>query len=120
MIERHFRMMLATFVISLAAMIGRSAMALCRGLVFLRRGGVRANYMGVFVNGMLLICVPDRCLRSMRMIVVQHSLQHVDSRLGATSRPDARCLRLTGQRRAGATSCHPRSPSPCRPPLRNP
>jgi hypothetical protein len=54
MIERHFRMMLATFVISLAAMIGRSAMALCRGLVFLRRGGVRVNYMGVFVHGMLL------------------------------------------------------------------
>jgi hypothetical protein len=80
MIERHFCMMLATCVISLAAMIGGSAMALCRVLVFLSRCGVGVNYMGVFVHGMLLICVPDRFQRSMLMILVQHSLQHVDSR----------------------------------------
>ena len=43
MIESHFRMVLATVVIALAAMIRRGAMALCRGLVFLRRGGVRVN-----------------------------------------------------------------------------
>ena len=60
MIERHFRMVLTTVVIALAAMIRRSAMALCRVLVLLRSRGVRVNYMGVFVHGMLLVCVPDR------------------------------------------------------------
>jgi len=55
MIERHFRMVLATVVIALAAMIRRSAMTLCRVLVLLRSRGVRVNYMGVFVHGMLLM-----------------------------------------------------------------
>jgi hypothetical protein len=51
MIERHFRMVLAAFMISLAAMIRRGAMALGGVLVFLRGCGVRVNYMGVFVHG---------------------------------------------------------------------
>jgi hypothetical protein len=44
-------MVLAAFVISLAAMIRRGAMALRRVLMFLCCRCVRVNYMGVFVHG---------------------------------------------------------------------
>jgi hypothetical protein len=67
MIERHLRMVLAAFVISLAAMFRRGAMALCRALVFLRGCGVRVNYVGVFVHGnaplyVCLIAFSDQCV----------------------------------------------------------
>jgi hypothetical protein len=55
MIERHFRMVLAAFVISLAAVVRRSAMALRGVLVLLCGCDVGVKYMGVFVHEMLLI-----------------------------------------------------------------
>src|SRR5580692_2366597 len=50
MLQRYFRMMLATVVVTLAAMLCRGAMALGGVLVFLRSRSVRFNYMVFFVH----------------------------------------------------------------------
>ena len=50
MIQSFFSMLLASFVMSLGAVIRRSAMALGGSLVCLRRGSMRFNYMVVFVH----------------------------------------------------------------------
>lgn len=49
-IRSFFSVLLASFVMSLAAVFGCSAMALGGILMFLRGGGMRFNYMVVFVH----------------------------------------------------------------------
>jgi len=51
LIQRHFRMVLAGFVIALVTVLRRRAMAFGGVLVFLRSGSVRVNCVVVFVHG---------------------------------------------------------------------
>jgi hypothetical protein len=51
LIQSHFRMVLAGFVIALITMFRRRAMAFGGVLMFLRSGSVRVNCMGFFIHG---------------------------------------------------------------------
>src|ERR1017187_887753 len=51
MLQRHFHMVLAPFVVTLGAVLRRGAVALGGVFVFLRSGGGRFNYMAFSVHG---------------------------------------------------------------------
>jgi hypothetical protein len=67
MIQSFLSVLLASFVMSLAAVFGCGAVALGGRFMFLRRGSMRFNYMVVFVHGNTPLSMPSDLGSSLKL-----------------------------------------------------